>query len=81
LTAALPILACDRGGPRIIFQMPLYPMIDDRNERPSSHEVTSGSWTRSDNITAWRYYVGDRDDVPSMRHRRVRSFDRTAAVL
>lgn len=40
LTAALALLARDRGGPAICFQMPLYPMIDDRNITPSSYEIT-----------------------------------------
>ncbi len=64
LTAALALLARDRGGPKIIFQMPLYPMIDDRSERPSSYEITSGVWTRSHNLIAWRLYLGGRTEVP-----------------
>jgi len=31
LTAAVSLLARDRKGPSVFFQMPLYPMIDDRN--------------------------------------------------
>ena len=34
LTIATSMLARDRGGPAIRFQMPIYPMIDDRNENP-----------------------------------------------
>src|ERR1700730_3927987 len=40
LTIAVTLLARDRDGPAIGFQMPIYPMIDDRNETPSSHEIT-----------------------------------------
>ncbi len=40
LTAALALMARDKGGPALIFQMPLYPMIDDRNITASSHEIT-----------------------------------------
>ena len=36
LTAALALMARDKDGPSIIFQMPLYPMLDNRNETPSS---------------------------------------------
>lgn len=66
LTAALTLLARDRKGPKICFQMPLYPMIDDRNITPSSHEITyAGVWNRQNNIAAWNMYLGDgpRDEV------------------
>ena len=36
LTIAVVLLARDRGFPAIRFQMPIYPMIDDTNETPSS---------------------------------------------
>jgi acetyl esterase/lipase len=49
LTIAITMLARDRGGPTIRFQMPIYPMIDDRNETPSSHEITDvGLWDLGD---------------------------------
>ncbi|HHY64358.1 MAG TPA: alpha/beta hydrolase, partial [Clostridiaceae bacterium] len=60
----------DRGGPEIKFQMPLYPMIDDRNITPSSYEITKDNcpraWNRELNIIAWRMYLGDidTDEVP-----------------
>jgi len=60
LTIATVMLARDRGGPAIKFQMPIYPMIDDRNETPSSHEITDiGLWDRAGNIEAWKWYLGD----------------------
>ncbi|WP_162878476.1 alpha/beta hydrolase fold domain-containing protein, partial [Klebsiella pneumoniae] len=40
LTAALALMARDKRGPSIIFQMPLYPMLDNRNITPSSYEIT-----------------------------------------
>lgn len=40
LTAALALLARDRGYPNLCFQMLLYPMIDDRNNTPSALEIT-----------------------------------------
>lgn len=59
LTAGLTLLARDRGGPRICFQMPLYPMIDDRNVTPSSFEIDDGRlWNRKNNIAAWQMYLG-----------------------
>jgi len=64
LTAALSLLARDRGGPSICFQMPLYPMIDDRNVLPSSHEIHHPAvWDRAKNIAAWTMYLGGAKDV------------------
>ena len=60
LTIAVSMLARDRGFPAVRFQMPIYPMIDDRNETPSSHEITDiGLWDRAGNIEAWKWYLGD----------------------
>jgi acetyl esterase/lipase len=39
LAAGTALLARDRGGPRLAFQMLLYPMLDDRCDTPSGHEV------------------------------------------
>jgi acetyl esterase/lipase len=59
LTIAVVLLARDRGFPAIRFQMPIYPMIDDTNETPSSHEITDiGIWDRAANIEAWQWYLG-----------------------
>jgi acetyl esterase/lipase len=60
LTIATSLLARDRGFPAIRFQMPIYPMIDDRHETASSHEITDvGIWDREANIEAWNWYLGD----------------------
>lgn len=62
LTAALAILSRDRGGPEIIFQMPLYPMLDFRNVTASSHEITDNRvWSRDNNIAAWEMYLASDD--------------------
>ncbi|MEK5480260.1 alpha/beta hydrolase [Paenibacillus sp. FSL R5-0407] len=62
LTAALSLMARDRGGPQIAFQMPLYPMLDDRNETPSSYEINEQNlptaWNRENNLLAWKMYLG-----------------------
>lgn len=61
LTIATALMARDRGGPKVAFQMPFYPMIDDRNETPSSHEITDiGVWDRAGNVEAWGWYLGGR---------------------
>jgi len=52
------LMARDRMGPRFKYMMPIYPMIDDRNETASTHEVTEvGIWDRAGNIEAWKFYL------------------------
>ncbi|MEV0314365.1 alpha/beta hydrolase [Nonomuraea fuscirosea] len=68
LAAATVLLARDRGGPEILFQLLVYPMLDDRNSTPSSHEFTDAViWDRGANLFGWTALLGDRmgtDDVP-----------------
>jgi acetyl esterase/lipase len=62
LTLGCALLARDRGGPALRFMMPIYPMIDDRNDTPSSHEITDiGIWDRAGNIEAWAWYLGGKE--------------------
>ena len=67
LTAGLALLARDRGEVNIAFQLPIYPMIDDRNTTPSSHAITDPRiWNRTCNLLGWRAYLGQEpgsDDV------------------
>ncbi|WP_028543288.1 alpha/beta hydrolase [Paenibacillus taiwanensis] len=65
LTAALALMARDKGGPALIFQMPLYPMIDNRNTTASSYEITAenATWNRANNLEAWRMYLGKEEDT------------------
>ncbi|MBA3037323.1 MAG: alpha/beta hydrolase [Desulfobacterium sp.] len=58
LTAALCLLARDRKGPEIVFQMPLSPMLDDRNITPSSNQITDKRvLSHSTNVKAWELYL------------------------
>jgi acetyl esterase/lipase len=60
LTAAVALMARDRGGPALIGQMLACPMLDDRNETPSSYELENeGTWTRTSNLTGWRALLGE----------------------
>ncbi len=62
LALAVALMARDRRGPAISFLMPLYPMVDDRHETPSSRDVTDvGAWDRSTNIEAWAWYLGGQE--------------------
>lgn len=61
LTAALALLARDRGGPAALGQMLLCPMLDDRNSTFSSHQMTgTGGWDLTSHTTVWKAVLGDR---------------------
>jgi acetyl esterase/lipase len=65
LCAAVALLARDKGGPALAFQMPLYPMIDDRLVAPASHEyIDMRVWNPTANRYAWRAYIGDLAGTP-----------------
>ena len=66
LTAALCILARDRGEVSVSFQMPLYPMLDDRPTE-SSKDNDAPVWNSKSNENAWKLYLNGlykKDDVP-----------------
>lgn len=59
LAIATALMARDQEFPKLCFLMANYPMIDDRNETPSSKEITDvGIWDREANIEAWDWYLG-----------------------
>jgi acetyl esterase len=60
LTAALALLARDRGGPKLCFQFLGIPELDDRLETPSMQQfVDTPVWHRGNAILSWRYYLGN----------------------
>jgi acetyl esterase/lipase len=62
LAAGLALMARDRGGPAIAYQQLVFPMLDHRNETPSSHMIDDARvWSRPANLTAWSAYLGDAD--------------------
>lgn len=56
LTVALCLLARDRGEVNIAYQMPLYPMLDDR-DTDSSRKNYSLPWNTFFNHAAWKMYL------------------------
>ncbi|MGW2689999.1 alpha/beta hydrolase fold domain-containing protein [Streptomyces sp. NPDC001414] len=59
IAAATALMIRDAELPQPLFQMLLYPMIDDRNITQSSHEISDlGVWDRANNILAWDYILG-----------------------
>ena len=60
LTAGLALLVRDRGEIPVAFQAPIYPMIDDLNDTPSSHaSAASRIWSRQYNQNGWKAYLGN----------------------
>lgn len=57
LTAALSVRARDRKSVRIAFQMPIYPMIDDRMQNASAQGNTAPVWNTATNSFAWALYL------------------------
>ena len=58
MTAALTLYARDKGEVNIAFQMPLYPMLDDRPTETSKNN-DAPVWNTKSNIAAWKLYLGD----------------------
>ena len=62
LAIAVALMIRDLGGPQLKYLVPVYPMLDDRNETPSSKAITNvGVWDRSTNIEAWDWYLGSQE--------------------
>jgi acetyl esterase/lipase len=67
LAAALALLARDRGEVPLAFQLLDCPMLDDRQQTPSSRLDGLPVWSRESNTFGWRCYLGDLygvEDVP-----------------
>jgi acetyl esterase/lipase len=68
VAAGTALLARDRGEVALANQVLIFPMIDDRDATPSTHDATFPKvWNREANRHGWRAYLGDRagtDDVP-----------------
>ncbi|MGW0331075.1 alpha/beta hydrolase [Streptomyces sp. NPDC003011] len=69
LSAALALLTRDRKGPQPIGQLLMCPMLDDRNDTPSAHQMAGlGVWDRTANETGWTALLGELrggPDVPA----------------
>lgn len=62
LAMGISLLVRDRGGPPISFQMAPYPMLDDRCETPSSHEIADiGVVDGTMQLEAWTHYLNGRE--------------------
>lgn len=67
LAASLALFARERGEVRPAFQLLVYPMLDDRQQTPSSNRPVP-IWPREANEFGWRCYLGEKakgSEVPS----------------
>jgi len=64
LAAAVALLARDRGGPKLVLQMPLSACIDNRNITQSSYAITDPrTWNRTISTQAWELYLNGNTNV------------------
>ena len=58
LTAGTALMNRDRKGPNLLYQMMLYPMIDDTHDTVSGHlDLPKYTWTRDMSMKAWSVYA------------------------
>ncbi|HYJ50599.1 MAG TPA: alpha/beta hydrolase [Microbacterium sp.] len=61
LAAGVCLLARERHGPPVAGQLLVSPMLDDRNDTDSAHQIDGiGVWDRTSNVTGWAALLGDR---------------------
>jgi acetyl esterase/lipase len=59
LAAAVALMARDRSGPALAGQLLEAPMLDDRNDSASAHQMAGlGVWDRTANETGWSALLG-----------------------
>lgn len=67
LAAAVALLARDRQGPALSGQLLLCPMLDDRNDTPSSYQMAGlGIWDRAANEVGWTALLGEAKGGPDV---------------
>ncbi len=69
LAAGTVLVARDRGGPSVAFQLLVYPMLDDRDATPSAREFSGiRAGAASTTLSGWRAYLGDRVGTDAVDH-------------
>ncbi|MDA0338759.1 MAG: alpha/beta hydrolase [Proteobacteria bacterium] len=65
VAAGAALLNRDRGGPELLYQLLIYPMIDDTHDTPSGHlDLPPYVWTREISLRAWSLYVEEEGATP-----------------
>jgi acetyl esterase/lipase len=58
LAASAALMNRDRGGPALLYQMLIYPMLDDTHDTPSGHmDLPDVVWNRRVSMVAWSMYA------------------------
>ncbi|WP_428232817.1 alpha/beta hydrolase [Flavobacterium sp.] len=57
LAAAVTLKATDTGDVKIAFQIPIYPMLDDRQNTESAKDNNSAGWNSKSNEMGWKAYL------------------------
>jgi acetyl esterase/lipase len=70
LAAALALLARDRDGVKPVFQVLVYPMIDDRSVGRHLYHPGHRLWNATSNRFGWRSYLGGADPEVAVPARR-----------
>jgi len=61
LAAGVALMARDRGAPKLLAQMLICPMLDDRDATVSTQQIDGvGTWDRGYNRVGWTALLGDR---------------------
>ena len=67
LAAALVQQACDRKAVKPVFQMLVYPMLDDRTcARADTDSPVRLAWTPESNRFGWESYLGQKGSAPAL---------------
>ncbi|MFC4472828.1 alpha/beta hydrolase fold domain-containing protein [Streptomyces xiangluensis] len=67
LAAATALLARDRSGPELCYQVLDSPELDDRLDTPSMRSFTDTPvWTRPKAVLSWKYYLGEAAGGPDV---------------
>jgi acetyl esterase/lipase len=67
LAAALALLARDRKAQQPLGQILLCPMLDDRNDTPSAHQMAGlGVWDQASNALGWGSLLGEARGGPDV---------------
>ena len=66
LAVATALMARDKGTIRLAFQMPFYPMLDDRMRTPSAQDNDAPVWDSVSNQIAWKMYLGSMHGTESV---------------
>ncbi|WP_308166786.1 alpha/beta hydrolase [Nocardia albiluteola] len=69
LSAAVALLARDRQGPPLCFQLLEIPELDDRLDTPSMRRfVDTPIWNQPAAVWSWKYYLSGTPEVPGLQY-------------